>query len=111
MAGPGDGARSAWSIHVRGTVQGVGFRPFVYRVAAGLGLDGSVRNVGRDVLIEAAGASTALYALAEALSPAASSAAIVGPPMVTPAPFSRSCVTGFAVLASEGLESGRLSGL
>ncbi len=33
-------------IHVRGTVQGVGFRPFVYRTAAAHALSGFVRNLG-----------------------------------------------------------------
>ncbi|MGI8756437.1 MAG: carbamoyltransferase HypF [Acidimicrobiales bacterium] len=44
-----------WRIRVTGTVQGVGFRPFVYRVATGLGLAGWVRNDSQGVLIEAEG--------------------------------------------------------
>jgi hydrogenase maturation protein HypF len=48
------GVRSARRLDVHGTVQGVGFRPFVYRLATELGLDGSVRNDGVHVVIEAA---------------------------------------------------------
>lgn len=36
----------------RGTVQGVGFRPAVYRTASSLGLRGTVRNSGSDVVVE-----------------------------------------------------------
>ncbi|MDP9397210.1 MAG: acylphosphatase, partial [Actinomycetota bacterium] len=64
---PAPGARVAQRIEVSGTVQGVGFRPFVYRVARDLGLDGSVRNEGGRVVIEAAGAPTALAALVRRL--------------------------------------------
>jgi len=39
-------------IRVEGTVQGVGFRPTVWRMAQALGLRGSVRNDGAGVLIE-----------------------------------------------------------
>lgn len=42
-------------ILVRGVVQGVGFRPFVYREAVGRGLSGSVRNLGNagvEILVE-----------------------------------------------------------
>ncbi|MGW2515473.1 carbamoyltransferase HypF [Streptomyces sp. NPDC001617] len=41
--------------HVEGTVQGVGFRPFVYRTASALGLDGWVANVNGHVEGEVAG--------------------------------------------------------
>ncbi len=39
-------------IRIKGTVQGVGFRPAVYRVAVKLGINGTVRNDGADVIIE-----------------------------------------------------------
>lgn len=41
--------------HVRGQVQGVGFRPFVYRIANACDLSGSVRNSPAGVTIEAWG--------------------------------------------------------
>ncbi|MFB9905395.1 carbamoyltransferase HypF [Allokutzneria oryzae] len=40
-------------IEVHGTVQGVGFRPFVYRLATALGVRGDVSNVGGHVVIHA----------------------------------------------------------
>ncbi len=42
-------------LRVTGTVQGVGFRPFVYRLAVELGLAGSVANDSRGVTIEVEG--------------------------------------------------------
>jgi hydrogenase maturation protein HypF len=39
-------------IRIRGTVQGVGFRPTVWRIAQSLKITGSVRNDGEGVLIE-----------------------------------------------------------
>ncbi len=47
-------------ITIRGTVQGVGMRPFVYRVARAEGLVGRVRNDGRGVTIEAFGDGPAI---------------------------------------------------
>lgn len=40
-----------WSIEIRGVVQGVGFRPFIYNLAASSGLRGEVSNNGQGVLI------------------------------------------------------------
>ncbi len=48
------------SIRVRGQVQGVGFRPFVYRVAKELGIAGWVRNDGEGVEITAQGEKHAI---------------------------------------------------
>jgi hydrogenase maturation protein HypF len=42
-------------ITVRGIVQGVGFRPFVYATAHALGISGTVKNLGSEVEIYAEG--------------------------------------------------------
>ncbi|MEH2061113.1 MAG: carbamoyltransferase HypF [Nostoc sp.] len=47
-------------IRVRGTVQGVGFRPTVYRLAKACGLRGDVCNDGQGVLIRVSGSEDAL---------------------------------------------------
>ena len=47
-------------VTIRGAVQGVGFRPFVYRLATEMGLDGWVRNSPQGVFIEAEGPKEAL---------------------------------------------------
>jgi hydrogenase maturation protein HypF len=52
-------------IRVRGTVQGVGFRPFVYRRARELGLAGWVGNDAEGVLLEVEGPQDAVAALVQ----------------------------------------------
>ncbi|MCV3217462.1 carbamoyltransferase HypF [Plectonema radiosum NIES-515] len=47
-------------IRVYGTVQGVGFRPTVYRLARGCGLRGEVLNDGQGVLIRVSGSDESL---------------------------------------------------
>ncbi len=49
---------------VGGLVQGVGFRPFVYRLAHELGLSGSVRNTAAGAAIEVEGSHEAVSAFA-----------------------------------------------
>jgi len=53
-------ARSARRLSVGGRVQGVGFRPFVYRLARSLGVAGWVRNASGHVLIHVEGPQAAL---------------------------------------------------
>ncbi|OLP17025.1 carbamoyltransferase HypF [Leptolyngbya sp. 'hensonii'] len=54
------GKEVAEAIRVRGTVQGVGFRPTVYRLAKACHLRGEVCNDGQGVLIQVAGRPDAL---------------------------------------------------
>lgn len=54
-------------LRVTGTVQGVGFRPFVFRLATGLGLAGQVSNDHLGVLIEVEGPDSALDILSTRL--------------------------------------------
>lgn len=64
-------------LRVRGTVQGVGFRPFVARLAAEFGLRGWVRNDPEGVLVRAIGGATELEQLAAAITTRAPAAAVV----------------------------------
>ncbi|MDQ7842282.1 MAG: carbamoyltransferase HypF [Armatimonadota bacterium] len=55
------------ALDVRGAVQGVGFRPFVYRLATELGLSGWVRNGPAGVRIEVEGQPESVEAFVERL--------------------------------------------
>lgn len=60
MTQPSSDTLTRTRIRVRGRVQGVGFRPFVFRVAQSLGLSGWVRNDALGVLIEVEGRESAV---------------------------------------------------
>lgn len=60
-------ARTRQRILVRGAVQGVGFRPFVYRHATALGLAGWVSNSSEGVALEAEGDVGALSVFVDAI--------------------------------------------
>lgn len=67
--------RETTLLRVRGIVQGVGFRPFVLRVARSLGLDGWVRNDAAGVLVCASGQRPQIDALRASLRSVAPAAA------------------------------------
>lgn len=60
-------ATAAWHLHVEGVVQGVGFRPFVFRLATQFGLKGRVWNHPGGVEIEVEGALKSLELFLAAL--------------------------------------------
>jgi len=60
--------RERLRLELRGHVQGVGFRPFVHRLAGALGLDGFVSNDARGVAIEVEGAPEVLQRFQERLA-------------------------------------------
>src|SRR5664279_2052189 len=88
-------------LEVRGIVQGVGFRPFVYRLARDLALDGWVRNDAAGVTIEVQGDAGRIDRLATSVREMAPALARVD------SVASRDCATedaanGFAILESGG---------
>ena len=90
----------ARNIRVRGQVQGVGFRPFVHRLARELGISGWVRNDGEGVEISAHGDSHAVQALMLRLRTDAPPLARVD--AVESRDASSEAAAGFAILESAG---------
>jgi hydrogenase maturation protein HypF len=86
-------------LDIAGVVQGVGFRPFVHRVASEHGLSGFVRNTPAGVTIEAEGPSAALDAFSEELVAGAPPLARVAEVTTRGLPVSRD--DGFAIVASD----------
>ena len=64
-------------VNVRGTVQGVGFRPCVYRLARELELNGWVRNSRNGVVIEVEGTAEAIETFLERMQADAPAAASI----------------------------------
>jgi hydrogenase maturation protein HypF len=62
---------------IQGSIQGVGFRPFVYRLAKELGIGGWVRNDPQGVVIEAVGSPETLLRFQQAVAVQAPSPARV----------------------------------
>ena len=55
-------------MRITGIVQGIGYRPYLYRLAVGEGLAGSVRNDGGGVELELEGVEGAVRTMVEALT-------------------------------------------
>ena len=66
-AGAAPGPRQGRRFRVCGVVQGVGFRPWIWRLATGLGLDGWVENDSSGVTIEVEGEEAAVAAFERGL--------------------------------------------
>ncbi|MCS7011548.1 MAG: acylphosphatase, partial [Anaerolineales bacterium] len=56
-----------WHLHITGVVQGVGFRPFIYGLAARFGLRGWVNNTSAGVEVEVQGEEETLRAFVQAI--------------------------------------------
>jgi len=69
--------KCAYELKITGLVQGVGFRPFIYRLAHELGVTGNVRNQTDGVRIHVEGASTAVEAFVAGIRSRAPVAAAV----------------------------------
>jgi hydrogenase maturation protein HypF len=63
--------KERWEIIVTGTVQGVGFRPFIYRLAERFALSGWVLNGPQGVRIQVQGPTDSLHSFTEAIQSAA----------------------------------------
>ena len=90
--------RERRQLRVRGVVQGVGFRPFVFGLARRQGLAGFVLNDGEGVLIEVEGGAAALDSFAAAVVGEAPSLARVDDLVAVPLPTLGE--TDFAIVAS-----------
>jgi hydrogenase maturation protein HypF len=86
-------------------VQGVGFRPFVWRLATELGLDGTVVNRAGQVEIEIAGAQDAVEAFAGRLASDAPPRARVEEVRVRPVEREIASGSGFEIEESEAVAS------
>ncbi|MFI1585834.1 carbamoyltransferase HypF [Embleya sp. NPDC020630] len=91
-------------IFVRGTVQGVGFRPFVYTLATELGLAGHVTNTGAGVLVEIEGGPAAVAAFCRRIDTEAPALASVE--SITHEELAIGGDTGFTIVASVPPEPG-----
>ncbi|HEY5430575.1 MAG TPA: Sua5/YciO/YrdC/YwlC family protein, partial [Solirubrobacteraceae bacterium] len=87
-------------VRVHGTVQGVGFRPYVYRLAGELGLGGFVFNDAHGVLIEVEGNARAVRAFLARLESDPPPLAVLDEVLTTDRPPTGA--GGFAILPSPG---------
>ena len=89
-------------IELGGRVQGVGFRPFIYRLALRLAISGWVRNRVGTVEILASAPASALDRFIEAIFAEAPHAA--RPVLIDSSPATRDMAAGFAIRESEATD-------
>ena len=97
-------SRQRASLEVEGIVQGVGFRPFIYRLAGRHALAGWVRNTGRGVQIEVEGEGADLDAFCRAVREEAPPLSVITALAVQPLSPEGTC--GFLILESAKLMKG-----
>jgi len=95
------GTRENYIITVSGLVQGVGFRPFIYRLAKEAGLDGWVLNTNEDVRIKVAADRAAVDRFTDQIRQQAPPASRIGDIIVETVPPEELC--GFRIIGSENL--------
>jgi hydrogenase maturation protein HypF len=86
------------NITVTGLVQGVGFRPFVYRIATEAGLTGWVQNTNENVLIEVSGTPEDLDRFLRSLQNDAPIASVIE--KITVTEIISNCHSSFSILKS-----------
>ena len=97
--------RQRLHLRVSGVVQGVGFRPYVHRLAGELGLDGQVGNDGNGVFIEVEGPPAAVASFTGRLAAGAPPLARVD--RVDTAPVPATGRSGFTIAPSRPGEATR----
>lgn len=90
---------------IQGIVQGVGFRPFVYRSAMAFGLNGTVLNNAQGVTVHLQGTSSAVDACMAAIIANPPPLARIDSHAVTSLPVDPQ-LTDFQIIRSEGCASG-----
>ena len=94
-------------IEVRGTVQGVGYRPWVYRTAREAHVTGTVRNHTGGVTIEAFGPAAAVESFVDKLTASGPPAAVVDDVSMASIPFQTH--VGFTIVDSERRAESRMA--
>ncbi|MGA2403854.1 MAG: carbamoyltransferase HypF, partial [Syntrophobacteraceae bacterium] len=90
-------------VKVRGIVQGVGFRPFIYQLARRCGLNGWVRNQSDGVEIEAAGPAESVRDFIRSISSESPPLARIVTVETTDLPYQS--IEGFSIISSRALQS------
>ncbi len=94
---------TAKHLQVNGIVQGVGFRPYVHRLAVGLGLTGTVANTGAGVSIHVEGSHQAVAAFSTAVEKGGPPLAHISDMVAENTPLSG--YSGFKIVPSRHLEN------